>query len=555
MKVQYKALLALAVLGLALALMGWGLIQLSTLRGTVNAAGIPVGGAIVRVQGSSDYALTDAEGRFTLPVAPFSGERHVTAWAEGYFISHTAGAPLSEITLLLRAHPIEDNLEYAFVSPVLHPDVEGACVRCHASRSGDPNAPLPVDEWRLDAHSGSATNPRFLSLYNGTTLTGELGALTQYQFDTELGIDVPLPDQPDVGFRLDYPESNGVCATCHAPVLALEQPTTADPNTAVGVAAEGVTCDLCHKIAAVRLDVSGLPSANLPGVESLEFLRPPDGEQIFFGPYDDTPGDDVYLALQSESQFCAACHTGTFWGVSMYNSFGEWLASPYSDPVSGRTCQDCHMPTLGVTTFVDLPPDVTQFVPERDPHTIFSHRMPGAGDLNLLQTTAQVIVDAERVGDNLDVSVTVTNTGAGHSIPTDNPLRNLILLVEARDATGQLLAFTEGAIIPEWGGVGDPAAGYYGGLPGVLYAKILADFYTGELPTTAYWRQTRLVSDNRIAALASDVSNYTFELPAGAGEVTVEARLYLRRAFIELMAAKAWETPDILMEQVVRVVP
>ncbi len=89
----------------------------------------------------------------------------------------------------------------------------------------------------------------------------------------------------------------------------------------------------------------------------------------------------------------------------------------------------------------------------------------------------------------------------------------------------------------------------------VEYAKILADFYTGELPTAAYWRQTRLVSDNRIAALASDVSNYTFELSAGAGEVTVEARLYLRRAFIELMAAKGWETPDILMEQVVRVVP
>ncbi len=555
MRVSHKRILLIAAVGVGLLLIGWGWIQLGTLRGVVSVAGIPVAGAIVRVQGEVDYVLTDAEGRFVLPVAPFSGEQHVTAWAEGYFISHTAGAPLSEITLLLRAHPTEDNPEYAFVSPVQHPDADGACVRCHASRSSDVNAPLPVDEWRLDAHSAAATNPRFLSLYNGTTLTGEVGALTQYQFDSALGIDVPLPDQPDVGFRLDYPESNGVCATCHVPVLALEQPANADPNAAMGVAAEGVTCDLCHKIADVRLEVSGLPLANLPGVESLEFLRPPDGEQIFFGPYDDTPGDDVYLALQSESQFCAACHTGTFWGVSMYNSFGEWLASPYSDPQTGQTCQDCHMPNLGVTTFVDLPPDVTQFVPERDPHTIFSHRMPGAADLNLLQVTAQVTVDAERSGDSLSVAVTVTNTGAGHSIPTDNPLRNLILLVEARDASGQLLALSDGATIPEWGGVGDPAAGYYAGLPGMLYAKILADFYTGELPTAAYWRQTRLVSDNRIAALASDVSHYTFALPANVGEVTVEARLYLRRAFIDLMAAKSWETPDILMEQVVRVVP
>ncbi len=102
--------------------------------------------------------------------------------------------------------------------------------------------------------------------------------------------------------------------------------------------------------------------------------------------------------------------------------------------------------------------------------------------------------------------------------------------------------------------MGDPAQGYYAGLPGVLYAKVLADFYTGETPTYAYWRQTRLVSDNRIPALATDESHYRFALPEGAGEITVSARLLLRRAFIELMDLKNWNIPDIPMAHVTLVV-
>ncbi|MBN2469145.1 MAG: hypothetical protein JXN59_00365, partial [Anaerolineae bacterium] len=151
------------------------------------------------------------------------------------------------------------------------------------------------------------------------------------------------------------------------------------------------------------------------------------------------------------------------------------------------------------------------------------------------------------------VTVRVTNSGAGHHIPTDNPLRNMILLVAATDEAGEPLALLDGPTIPDWGGVGDPAVGYYAGLPGVLYAKILADFYTGETPTYAYWRQTRLVSDNRIPALATDESVYTFA--PGAGAVRVEARLVLRRAFIDLMAVKGWEMPDRLMAQTEAVLP
>ncbi|NUQ07116.1 MAG: hypothetical protein HUU31_24760 [Anaerolineae bacterium] len=386
-----------------------------------------------------------------------------------------------------------------------------------------------------------------------------VGFIHARHFDADQGVDVPVApslgqESAGVGFRLDFPNSAGSCAACHVPVLALQGAHTADPNAAQGVAAEGVTCDFCHKIAGVRLGEEGLPSPHLPGVSSLELLRPPPGEQIFFGPLDDTPGDDVYAPLYDQSQFCAACHSGEFWSVSIYNSFGEWLDSPYSDPAAGKTCQDCHMPPAGATTFVDLPPDVTQHVPGRDPATIFSHRMPGAADAALLAEAAVLTVGAERSDGEVSVTVTVINSGAGHDLPTDSPLRAVILLVEAADADGQPLALIDGPTLPDWAGVGAPADGYYAGLPGVYFAKILADAVTGETPTSAYWRQTRLVSDNRIGALENAVSRYRFGAPA-EGELRVTARLLLRRAFIDQMVLKGWDTPDLPMAQVTRGVP
>jgi len=98
-------------------------------------------------------------------------------------------------------------------------------------------------------------------------------------------------------------------------------------------------------------------------------------------PLDDVaPGEDTYTPIQRQSQFCAPCHSAVFWDTVIYDSFGEWLESPYSDPETGRTCQDCHMPPLGVTHFA-LPEAGGQ---ERDPSTIYSHRLPGASDEELL---------------------------------------------------------------------------------------------------------------------------------------------------------------------------
>jgi len=103
-------------------------------------------------------------------------------------------------------------------------------------------------------------------------------------------------------------------------------------------------------------------------------------------------------------------------------------------------------------------------------------------------------------------------------------------------------------VLPDWAGVGDPNQGYYAGLPGKAFAKVLEEFWTEISPSGAYWNPTRVLSDNRLAAFATDASIYTFAAEAD-GEVTVEATLLFRRAFIRLKAQKSWEFPDIVMER------
>jgi len=146
------------------------------------------------------------------------------------------------------------------------------------------------------------------------------------------------------------------------------------------------------------------------------------------------------------------------------------------------------------------------------------------------------------------VDVTLTNDQTGHDVPTDSPLRQMLLLVQATSPDGVTLERIEGPVLPEWSGVGDPQEGYYAGLPGVGFAKILAEIWTGVSPTGAYWNPTRVVSDNRLAAFGVDSSRYTFAAPAD-GEATVTVTVLYRRAFIALAEQKGWDVPDLVMAQ------
>jgi hypothetical protein len=183
----------------------------------------------------------------------------------------------------------------------------------------------------------------------------------------------------------------------------------------------------------------------------------------------------------------------------------------------------------------------------RDYAELHNHTMLGAADEDLLQNSVTMLSSAQRDGDQLEVEVQITNDQVGHHIPTDAPIRSMILVVEALDAEGNLLALDAGPVNPDF-------SGDYGGLPGKTFAKVLRDEYTGEAPTAAFWRLISLVEDTRLPALATDTTRYTFTAPAGE-EVTVNVRLIFRRAFYDLMQQKGWNDPDILMEHETLLVP
>jgi len=308
-------------------------------------------------------------------------------------------------------------------------------------------------------------------------------------------------------------------------------------NDLAGVETEGVLCDFCHKIADVYLNsTTGLPYPNMPGVQSIRLNRPPTYTHMFYGPFDDVVRRVSYLELQKKSQFCAPCHQFSFWGTPIYESFREWLESPYAD--QGIECQACHMIPTGVDYFV-YPADGGLI---RDPDLIASHLQPGASDVELLQNTVTMTLSAQQSFGRLQVQVSITNTDAGHHVPTDHPGRHMILVLTTTLASGQGLPQLAGPTVPAWGGA-------QAGSPGTAFAKVLQDVVSGQAPVVSYWKQSLIVSDNRIAALESDVSSYTFSLPAGGGPVTVTAELLFRRLFQEELDARGWDSPDIMMEQ------
>ena len=521
----------------------------ATVSGIVRDKDGPIAGATVRVQATDTATLTDDEGRFTLTGLSEGVAVTISAWKHTCYCAKVEAVvpPASGITLTLHRYQTNDNPDYEWIPPI----GTDSCASCK---------PGVTEIWLDNAHAGSATNPRFLTMYNGTDTQGNQSPPTRYGYSRDYG---SFPLRPDPtrpyygpGYKLDFPDTAGNCAACHTPGAAVDAPYGTDPNVLTGADTFGVHCDFCHKVADVTLNpATGLPLPNMPGVLSMDVRRPfpddPNRYQLFFGTFDDdnVPEEDTYLPLIEKSQFCAPCHFGIFWDTVVYNSFGEWLESPYSDPNTGRTCQNCHMPSPAILDgepMTNVAPDTGGV--ERDPMSIHGHTQPGAMDQELLQNAVTMTATAHLEEDTIIVQVDITNDQTGHHIPTDSPLRQMILLVEAGDSQGQALSLVNGSVIPKWGGIGDPNEGYYAGLPGKGFAKILQELWTEITPSGAYWNPTRIVSDNRIAAFATDNSTYTFVAPT-EGNITVKVTLLFRRAFINLMDQKSWDTPDIVMEQ------
>jgi hypothetical protein len=164
---------------------------------------------------------------------------------------------------------------------------------------------------------------------------------------------------------------------------------------------------------------------------------------------------------------------------------------------------------------------------------------------DLLRNTARIDITARKEDGRINVAVSVLSVGVGHNFPTDSPLRHLILLVEARDRNNTLLAQVDGSTIPLWGGTGNTADDY-AGRPGEIYANILKDKDTSQMPTIAYWNPTVPAwgdSDTRLKPGVAAESAYSFAVPSN-GAATITARLIYRYAFIDIIRQKSWPMRD-----------
>jgi hypothetical protein len=484
----------------------------------------PINKAIVRLQGSSVSALTDQKGHFKINVDNDDISKNITAWKDGYY---NGGQPVSgegkEYSIVLNPIQKGDNEKYVWIPSLNETAVADKaenkpCQQCHAELT---------EQWRSSTHGSSALNPVFLAFFSGADSNGKNGS--------------------GLGYKVDFPNSNGNCTTCHVPAMAMSNPFNSDPRQACGVEKEGVFCDLCHKIDDARIDNTG----GYPGTLSLRFNRPGGKHQLFYGQYDDVfPGDDSYHPLYKDSRYCAPCHHGKFWNVLMYSEFVEWAESSYAG--MNIHCQDCHMPVDGI---------MTRFAPEKEggverrQETILSHIFNGVEDRSLMTEGIDLDVLVELKENVLVVVAMVKNVKAGHHYPTGNPMRNMILLVDVSTENGLELPMISGDRVPVWGGIGPVEKGNYAGLPGKGFAKVLKDFnsYTDgrgqrhfqpEYPAP-HWRPVFIESDNRIPANSTDISRYGFGIPADlCGSIRVEARLIFRKSYKKWMDDKGFEIND-----------
>jgi hypothetical protein len=509
-----------------------------------------------------------------LPLPLCTQNQHVSVWAPGYYILTFPCADQPPARYEVQLDPVNaiDDPSYQWIDADFQPNQPRNCINCHAGSISDVLNEYP--DWIKDGHSKALVDPYFWTTYMGTDINRRQSQQIQWSI-LETGQKIyPLLDSVEpnygAGYRLDYPVSNGNCAACHVPAgfpgilqeMDIAGLISNSGGSHISVATEGVTCDVCHKVTDVLVEKnSKLPYDDRPGVLSMSFARPNVNQQFTYGPlaYQSIPDTRSDMSIErtcypvfSESKFCAACHYGKFANTLIYGSYKEWLDSGYSKTgtASYRTCQDCHMSGEAKT--------VNPHLSERDACSgtnrglqNFNHNMmqyetiegsnPPRTIPKLVEGAAKITLDPVLTGGQIQIRVTVESVGVGHKFPTDSPLRQLILLIEAQDWRKNPLVQSGGPRVPVW------AVPDFGGYPGQIFANILKDKDTNLAPSFAYWNPVEAAWDGADTRLIPGVpvqNVYSFAAPYEK-TATITAKLIYRRAFKNVVDQKSWPMGDL----------
>jgi hypothetical protein len=517
--------------------------------------------AVVHIMGT-DYIDNFDDSVLSLPIC--AAGQYISVWASGYYLkTEPCDGIKTSYDVPLEKVDEDDNPNNGWTVAGYASNTGNSCVSCHkGSLSPSLNE---YEEWTKDGHSKAFTHPYFWTTYMGTDTNWRQSQQIKWDI-LEGGQKIyPILDplQPNYGYQLDYPTSNGNCALCHAPAALAGTRREMDLSALiynsrgahVDVMTEGVTCDVCHKMTDVLVGKNQLPYDDRPGILSMSILRPISAPQLNTGPMAyqsvlDLGFKRTCYPVFSESKFCAPCHYGKFANTLIYGSYQEWLDSAYSKPGSSyRSCQDCHMldeAQIGNTLSIDRAACSGTNVNFSN----FNHNMMKYGpdpenntrEIPLLvQEAAQISLEPKLEGGQIKIRVTVLNTRAGHKFPTDSPLRHLILLIEARDWRNTPLVQTGGEKVPVW------AAPDYGGYAGQIYANILKDKDTNLAPSFSYWNPVENAwqgSDTRLLPGVPVQSDYAFAAPYDRS-AKITARLIYRKAFMNVVQQKRWGYEDL----------
>jgi hypothetical protein len=299
------------------------------------------------------------------------------------------------------------------------------------------------------------------------------------------------------------------CDTCHTPIGTMAG-QTAPGEKLSRQSKEGVTCDFCHQVTGTNHPVGGASQTLKANGKKRAQIRNATAPTHV----------NVYSAFHKTAEFCGACHNlkHPTTGAVLDSTYDEWKAGPYAE--AGIVCQDCHMsqgPSAGSMTGRASP-----MGPIRS--GIYLMTFAGAnvalGDPERARTNlmgaAHVTVAAPEMlgsGESSNVTVTVTNVGAGHSIPGGaSEIRQMWLEVSAvwADGTRQLLGKRQ------FGTVHKDSKGNY---------------------PVPMWEASGIQSDDRISPKQSVSESYPFTMN-DVDAVTVEAVLNYR-SFPDEIAKKA----------------
>jgi hypothetical protein len=529
-------------------LTAWAASRADVIRGRVVSRYGPVKNARVRIPGHEDFTLTDRQGYFQLKADHTRpGPMRVTAGKEGWFNNGQFVPPGNHPReIFLNPVYMNDRFDYRFVSPVV-------CAQCHGKLAR---------YWDKSKMAHAASNPKLLDMYYGTDAFHRRGI--------------------GPGYKLDFPGDDGNCAVCHAPSAASRPPFSRDLRTLLSsrlLEWDGISCDYCHKVRKVIEDPA-TPSGAAALLERQTSRT--DRSILVFGPYDDVavpPMAASYNSTFEQGNFCATCHShletlnkGKTWDHSAIYTDSEWkgfglkgnsvipVQTTYqewkqwqdrlapNDPNKGKKCQDCHMSwrkeMLPYDNYIVDGMARNMWGVHRPAKTIHPHHFDG-GTGTQLKTALAMEIDGEIKEKTLHVTVYITNTNGGHWVPTGETMRSVMVLVKATDSKGKALKLVKGGTLPDWTGVGKPEEGNYAGLPGQVFARVLADD-RGNL-NAPFWRATRVAMDTRIRPKGSVTLTYDFAIENPDDEPTAEAQLVYRPVIKPLARQKNWAVKDIVI--------